>query len=184
MIIGLTGAKFSGKDTVGEAIIQAIGKDGRRAQKVSFAGPLKQALCAMFGWTREQLEDHEFKETPEPITGKTPRLIMQLLGTEFGREALHPEVWLRLADAEVVRMQNNQIVPIITDVRFENESEFLRSRGGILIHVVNPATVVSADTHVSETGVAQGSGDRVFVNDKFMGLDPVRQFAREIAKLR
>ena len=184
MIIGLTGAKFSGKDAVGEAIIQAIGSGGRRAQKVSFAGPLKQALCTMFGWTREQLEDHEFKETPEPITGKSPRLIMQLMGTEFGRALLHPEVWLRLADAEVVRMQNNQIVPIITDVRFENESEFLRSRGGTLIHVINPETRLSEDTHASESGVAHGDGDWVFVNDKSMGLDPVRNFARDIAKLR
>lgn len=84
----------------------------------------------MFGWTREQLEDYDFKETPEPITGKTPRVILQLMGTDFGRDMLHPELWLRLLAADIERMTASGITPVITDVRFENEAAFVRNLGG------------------------------------------------------
>lgn len=181
MIYGMTGAKFSGKDTVGNAIIAARNKAGRRTERVLFAGALKDACCAMFGWTREQLEDYDFKETPEPITGKTPRMILQLMGTDFGRDMLHPEIWLRLLAAEVERMTVNGITPVITDVRFENEADFVRKLGGTLIHVVNPETVSRTDGHASENGVEIKDGDILFTNDKTAGLYPVQQFAESIA---
>jgi hypothetical protein len=156
MFYAMTGAKFSGKDTVARAIINELALRGNTAEKVSFAGPLKEALCVMFGWTYEQIENHEFKETPEPITGKTPRKIMQLLGTEFGRETLHPELWLRIALSTMRKMECNGIVPIITDVRFENEAEFVRSHGGTLIHVdYIQAQALVVFHHVTELILAQ-----------------------------
>lgn len=182
MFYAMTGAKFSGKDTVARAIINELALRGNTAEKVSFAGPLKGALCVMFGWTYEQIENHEFKETPEPITGKTPRKIMQLLGTEFGRETLHPELWLRIALSTMRKMECNGIVPIITDVRFENEAEFVRSHGGTLIHVVNPETVSRTDAHASENGVAFVEGDILFTNDKTAGLQPIMDFAARLIR--
>ena len=182
MIYGMTGLKFSGKDTVGNAIINAHRYNGKRAERVLFAGALKNACCAMFGWTREQLEDYDFKETPEPITGKTPRLILQLMGTDFGRDMLHPELWLRILAADVERMTTNGITPVITDVRFENEADFVRSRGGKLIHVVNPETVSQTDGHASEKGVEFKDGDILFVNDKSAGLQPITDFASRLIR--
>ena len=182
MIYGMTGAQFSGKDTVGNAIIAAFNKSGKRAERVLFAGALKNACCAMFGWTREQLEDYDFKETPEPITGKTPRVILHLMGTDFGRDMLHPELWLRLLAADIERMAANGITPVITDVRFENEAAFVRNLGGTLIHVVNPETVSRTDAHASENGVAFVDGDILFTNDKTAGLQPIKDFASRLIR--
>jgi hypothetical protein len=182
MIYGITGAKFSGKDTVGAAIIDAQYMFGRRAQRLLFAGALKDACCAIFGWTREQLEDHEFKETPEPITGKTPRAIMQMMGTDFGREMLHTDIWLRVLGAEVKRMTTNGITPVITDVRFDNEAEYVRALGGKIVHVVNPETVTRTDAHASENGVVFVEGDVLYTNDKTAGLQPLREFAIRLVK--
>jgi len=66
------------------------------------AGKLKDITCLLIGCTREQLEDREFKETPLGEEWQyeshfsnlvTPRSLMQLLGTECGREILHPNIW-------------------------------------------------------------------------------------------
>lgn len=175
-IFGISGEKFSGKDTVANAIVARYARDGRKAKLVRFAEPLKQSLCTLFGWDRAQLESHEFKETPEPITGKTPRYIMQIMGTEFGRELLHDELWIRLAAVEVERCLQNDIVPILSDVRFENEASMVRAMGGTIVHVINPTNVVRTDVHASENGVSQEPGDCRFINDKNMGLVPVYQF--------
>lgn len=85
-----------------------------------FADKLKDIVCLLIGCTREQLEDREFKESPlseewqtnyyskvtmqqsAPIEEclkeenqlMTPRLFMQLLGTEAGRQILHPNIWV------------------------------------------------------------------------------------------
>lgn len=176
-IFGISGEKFSGKDTVADAIVARYARDGKKAKIIRFAEPLKQSLCTLFGWDRSQLESHEFKETPEPITGKTPRYIMQAMGTEFGRELLHDELWIRLARAEVERCLATDVVPVLSDVRFENEAAMVRSMGGILVHVINPANVVRTDAHASENGVSSAVDDRWFINDKSMGMVPVYQFA-------
>lgn len=184
IIYGICGEKFSGKDTVADAIVSRYARAGRKAQKIAFAAPLKDAVCAMFHWDRSQLEDHEFKENPEPITGKTPRYIMQALGTEFGRVLLHDQIWIRLAAANVERCLKEDVVPILTDVRFENEAAFLRGFvGGHLIHVINPATVTRTDAHPSENGVAKKVGDSTFINDKDKGMIPVYQFVEELVKV-
>lgn len=175
-IFGISGEKFSGKDTVANAIVARYARDGKPAQLIRFAEPLKQSLCTLFGWDRAQLESHEFKETPEPITGKTPRYIMQAMGTEFGRNLLHDEIWIRLAAAQVKRCIDAGIVPILSDVRFENEAAMVRSMGGTVVHVINPTNVVRTDAHASENGVAQQINDHRFINDKTMGMVPVYQY--------
>ena len=119
---------------------------------------------------------------PEPITGKTPRVILQLMGTDFGRDMLHPELWLRLLAADIERMTANGITPVITDARFENEAAFVRNLGGTLIHVVNPETVSRTDAHASENGVAFVDGDILFTNDKTAGLQPIKDFASRLIR--
>lgn len=176
VIFGISGEKFSGKDTVADAIVSRYAREGKKAKIIRFAEPLKQSLCTLFGWDRSQLESHEFKETPEPITGKTPRYIMQAMGTEFGRELLHDEVWIRLAAAEVERCLKDDTVPVLSDVRFENEASMVREMGGVLVHVINPENVIRTDAHASENGVAQRPHDLRFINDKSKGMIPVYQF--------
>lgn len=64
----------------------------------------------------------------------TPRKLLQLLGTECGREIIHPNIW--------VNALFNDYKPtpqypywVITDVRFPNEADAIRERGGIIIKV-------------------------------------------------
>ena len=82
----------------------------------------------------------------------------QKLGTEGGREVFGEDLWLRRCEQEIYKL--SEITPIcgtfiIRDIRFNNEADFVRKRGGTIIHVERPSlgdTGVVRD-HVSERGV-------------------------------
>ena len=81
----------------------------------------------------------------------TPRLLLQLLGTECIRDKVHPNAWVNALFADYKGVNNwsylqeptkeefekDSIYPnwIITDMRFPNELEAVKSRGGITIRV-------------------------------------------------
>ena len=60
MIISIIGKIKSGKDTVANRLLSKL----ENFTEKKFAYPIKNTLCNMIGCTREQLEDHEFKNTP------------------------------------------------------------------------------------------------------------------------
>ena len=217
MIIGISGRKQSGKDTIGR-IIQYLLRDyayidysfeqyfnfetSKTWQIKKFADKLKDMVCMLIGCTREQLEDETFKNTElgeewwyfkgrngslisynenskrsdEDLIKPTPRLLMQLLGTECGREILHPNIWVNSVFADYRRsLRNVKNVPttgmrtsmlqadypnwIITDVRFPNEADAIKQRDGVIIRV-NSGRCNNDDNHPSETGL-----------DKYMNFD-------------
>lgn len=61
----------------------------------------------------------------------TPRLLMQLMGTECGRDIIHPNIWVNSLYANYTENSNW----IVTDVRFPNELKAIEDRGGITIRV-------------------------------------------------
>ena len=126
-LIGISGKARSGKDTVAKW----FGKE-RGAFLSAFAFPIKQAVIGMFapltgiGW--EHFETTELKEAGLPHIGVSPRALAQALGTEFGRECVHPDVWVMMTEAYLKSCQvwgkPNQVV-VMSDLRFENEAEDL-----------------------------------------------------------
>src|ERR1700679_2068879 len=99
MIIGVVGFVGSGKDTVGNILVD-IG-----FIRDSYAAPVKDAVAVIFGWDRNQLEgaigvDRVWREQPDPYWSEkfgkpfSPRLALQLMGTECGRNVYHPNLWV------------------------------------------------------------------------------------------
>jgi len=135
MLIGVVGFISSGKGTVGDLLEQ------RGFKKDSFAKPLKDACAVMFGWPRELLEgdteeSRQWRELDDPFwsekMGKkfSPRLALQLLGTEAGRDVFHKDIWV---NSLLKRAGNDNVV--ITDVRFKNEIKFIQKNNGIVVRV-------------------------------------------------
>ena len=121
----------------------------------------------MFGWTPEQINDRVFKETELSDIGKSPRQLMQLLGTEYGRELVHPDLWLILARKRIEQFMQYRSV-VVSDVRFDNEADMIRSMGGQIIHLVRPG-IGAVAAHKSESGVAVRAGDVEYVNGGTIG---------------
>ena len=71
----------------------------------------------------------------------TVRKLIQLLGTECGRQIIHPNIWVNALFADYRKEVdfNNNLPPnnnwIITDVRFPNELKAIEERGGFVIRV-------------------------------------------------
>ena len=137
MIIGVVGFIGSGKGTVADILVNK--KD---FTKISFADSVKDATAAIFGWPRSLLEgdtdeSREFRETKDEWwsekTGKyiTPRNMLQLIGTEAGRDVIHPDVWV-LSVERKIGMYKNVVIP---DVRFPNEMNFIQKMGGFVVRV-------------------------------------------------
>ena len=138
MIIGLVGFIGCGKGTVGDFLEQ-----DHHFVKDSFAAPLKDAVSTIFGWDRDMVEgstkaSRDWREQPDEFwTAKfgytfTPRLALQLLGTEAGRNVFHPDIWVAsLLNRCNKRMENT----VITDVRFKNEVAAIDREGGIIVRV-------------------------------------------------
>jgi len=143
-----------------------------------FADKLKEIVCLLIGCTREQLEDADFKNkelgkewwyykgrngslipfnddskrSSEDLIKLTPRLLLQLLGTECGRDIIHPNIWVNalmskyncvhcrqnpcsVRHKNLIGMKPNYPNWVITDLRFKNELEAVKDRGGITIRV-------------------------------------------------
>jgi hypothetical protein len=135
MIIGLVGFIGSGKGTVGD-IFESHGYI-----KDSFAKPLKDACSMMFGWPRELLEgdtevSRKWREEPDNFWSEkfghafSPRLALQLMGTEAGRDVFHKDIWVM---SLLNRAKGKNVV--VTDVRFKNEIEYIQNNGGRIIRV-------------------------------------------------
>lgn len=164
LLIGLTGPMGCGKTTVATHLIREHG-----FTEYSFASPLKDMLCAMLGITEIRLEELKRSELPilperngEPFPSM--RRALQTIGTEWGRQQIHSELWLALAEQRIAAMSNwlsmDRIV--ISDVRFENEADFIRQKGGIVIHI-QPENRTH-HTHASESGVRIEASDYVLAN--------------------
>lgn len=140
MIIGLVGWIGSGKNTVADIL-----STQHNYRKDSFAAPLKDATANIFNWPRKTLEgdtDHSrhFRECVDPywanklqIKNFTPRLALQIVGTELFREHFHPKIWLDSLEHRYIA--GGQKPTIITDCRFRNELAFIKQMGGFTIRV-------------------------------------------------
>jgi hypothetical protein len=149
MLIGLCGAAGAGKNTVAEMLV------GFR--QIAFADPLYECVAAITGLPAERLRDRDAKEAVIDWLGKSPRQLLQIMGTEFGREMVHPELWIKIAMARIADDLAAGRNVVITDVRFDNEAQAVVAAGGECWRVVRKGwRCLDAGTamHPSEAGVS------------------------------
>lgn len=189
-LIGICGPAGSGKDTLA---------DGIAAMdvyfKYAFADPIKAAINVMFGFGPVHWQNREWKEEPMPWLSRqltredvpevpgaigefacpSPRSLMQSLGTDWGRDMVDQELWLKIAQQKFAKvnttaqMQGGRIIGlgmIIPDVRFNNEAQWIKDAGGLLLQIDRPSLEpISENSHASEAGLDPALIDAVIVND-------------------
>jgi hypothetical protein len=162
-VVALAGAAGSGKDTAADYLVKQYGY-----ARYAFAGPLKAALNAMFGWTMAMWNDREWKERVLSDVGKSPRQMAQTLGTEWGRELVNRDLWMMLAARAVSSAHINGFDGIVfTDCRFANEAEFVLAQSGFVLQIVRPG-VSAVSAHVSEKTLPAHLISSTIVNDSSM----------------
>jgi hypothetical protein len=149
-IIGLAGSSGVGKSTLAKHLV-SLGYT-----KYAFAEPLKKGIQCMFGLTDDQVYTQKGKELIDDFWGTTPREILQYVGTEFFRNGISKllknidsNFWIKAFEKVYDQKQKNEygekIKYVIDDVRFINEVEFIKSKGGIVFHITRPTISYSEE---------------------------------------
>ena len=180
MILGLHGKMGAGKNAAASRLpllteIPVV--------EVSYARKLKESVCALFGIALEDLEI--WKNRPDrmvslgglydglgyvPLKERTMtfREFLQRYGTEAHREVFGEDFWLDAAlplDGDY-----SDALYVVTDCRFQNEADRIRSLGGSVIKIVGP--VVETGSHVSEQTLrCDYTIDNTVRGDDFANLD-------------
>ena len=157
-LIGLIGVKKSGKDTVGNYLIENFG-----FTRYAFGDPVKNICKTLFDLSDEQLTDHKLKEEKDERWDVSPREMFQRIGTEFGQFELfkifpelkkkikYREIWVKLFEEWTQKNTDKKVV--ITDVRFKHEAKKIKDLGGINIRINR--NFDKKDNHISEVELNQ-----------------------------
>jgi len=187
MIIGITGLKRSGKDTIADYI-----KDKYNYKKMALADSLKKACQEIFLFDDDQLWGDK-KDLIDARYNTTPRKILQVVGSELFQFDIYnyiPEIskavplrmlWVNRVLLEIYKMQNKapihstekmyqgyfgedkELDIVISDVRFPHEALAIQKFNGIVIKVIRNGLKV--DDHISEKSVDDIQCEYTIIND-------------------
>lgn len=153
-LIGLTGLAGTGKDSAALYLCQEYG-----FVQAAFADPIRSMVLQFLeeaGLDHAWVTERRLKEQPIQGLQVSARALMQTLGTEVGR-ALHRDLWVRHLALRLGLDGQAGSTPVhdrivISDVRFGNESAWLRARGGRLVRL-HRDTAAGVRPHASELQV-------------------------------
>jgi len=176
VLYGICGTKGHGKDTFASLVVEA----GKGFTVAAFANSLKRICQRVFGLSEAQCYDPDQKETPLPqplvldnflaglsretgldlpavgLVAYTPREVLQYVGTEYIRST-QEDYWLHRAFADI----GSASKVLITDLRFLNEADALRSRGGKVVRILRIDKPGAVDDHASEACLEQIKPDLI-----------------------
>jgi hypothetical protein len=134
MIIGLCGFAGSGKGTLADILVE-----NHNFRKISFATKLKDVASVMFGWDRdllegitdesrawrEEIDEYWSNELEQEVT---PRIVLQIFGTDCVRNNLHNNIWVSIVKKTLI--DNPDVNWVIPDIRFPNEVDVIQQLNG------------------------------------------------------
>lgn len=174
LIIGFRGKKGVGKNFVAHLTESVIMENavGVRSVQLAFADPIKRFCIDVLGLDEKQCygEDADkntftkypwsnmplhIRETyPDKRGCMTAREVMQVFGTDFCRDCFCKDIWLDATKRRIDRLSKQGFYWfLITDVRFKNECEAIRSWGGEIWEIQGPQRgqdEAKKDSHPSE----------------------------------
>lgn len=181
-IIGLNGYARSGKDAAASALVA----DGW--ERIAFADVLRDIAYAIDPFVQIggfPPGDYARLSTVVDRLGwdaakgshKDVRRLLQRLGTEGGRDILGKNIWI---DTAFKRARMDGAGLVITDVRFQNEAEAIRERGGKVVRLNRPG-VGPVNEHSSDNAMEGFIFDAYIYNGGPLTelYDSIRKIANE-----
>lgn len=150
-LLGLTGLKQSGKDTVFKILEKQLAP--KKVVRVAFADALKKEVAKGCGVSLEFLEKNK----------DNFRLILQGWGTDFRRKLLGEDYWLKIVAKQILALSDDVELVVVTDVRFHNEAELIKKSGGSIWRVVRNVSS-PIDQHSSEQELLSIYEDKTIFN--------------------
>ena len=160
VVVGISGYARSGKDTVAQEFVKHHGYE-----RIALADALKTFLyhlnpVAMTSprWRVAEVVERVGWEDAKKVL--EIRGLLQRLGTDAGRTVLGDEIWI-----DTLFFSDHGARIVVPDVRFPNEADAIKSRGGFMVRVNRPG-VGPVNGHQSETALEDYAFDYVIENDR------------------
>ena len=162
MIIGLTGYAQSGKDTVAQILVDKFG-----FTRVAFADPIRDfcyQVNPIVGWVAgeaimlKNVVDRDGWD--EAKKSDSVRRTLQNVGVA-ARDNFGDTFWIVRAFEKVKDAENI----VVTDVRFRNEADYIKSYENSQIWRVRRPGVTAVNSHVSESQMENYKVDQIFANN-------------------
>lgn len=192
MLIAFSGVKFSGKDTAAEALIKSYkfkrvaladklkdicsssfhipreDMDNPDLKELPFETPIvikPEHIETLLGLLQVNGFDFNFEQTQAAILKeflgrqlKSIREVLQIVGTDICRTHIKDDIWLDYISKSINPFENL----VITDARFKNERDYLKSLGATLI-LIKRGTVDQPSSHISENQLGEDKDYDVIV---------------------
>lgn len=153
-VVGLSGKARSGKNFLAQRVVRPMG-----FSPWALATPLKQEAVIRHNAPVDEVFGIGGIEKSLKV-----RKLLQVLGTEEGRDKYGEDVWLKFAELfMLMQYESGQDRFVIPDVRFPNEVQWVQSLGG-KVYRINGRGGLAGDAaeHPSETAL-----------DDYVGFDKV-----------
>lgn len=171
-IIGVTGLKRAGKDTIADYLYYRY-----NYQKRHFATPIKSMISALLRHIEIEnptLYVDDQKEINLPVLNVSYRKLAQTLGTEWGRGLIDNDIWINIAKHHC---KNNNFV-CFADVRFDNEAKLIADLGGIIIKINRGSNEYLMDIHPSELGISDK-----YINYTISNIGTIRDIHNKVDEI-
>lgn len=133
MVIGISGKIGSGKDAFADLFIEHVYEEyGAAFENKKFAYNLKKIVSVLAGIPMEDVLSREGKLKYLPEWGMTVGEMQQKVGTEAVRNNIHNDAWVLSLFGTY---KEDEDYWIVTDVRFKNEAEIIKKKGGVIIRL-------------------------------------------------
>jgi len=168
-LIGLCGFARSGKNAFGDMLKDICSEQtGNKscAQTLSFAYALRKELDS---FTTAKLGISSFTEDPEKKEIIRPLLVCW--GTDIMRNKIDKNYWVKKIQKPVEINRKNKISSIITDVRFENELDWIRQNKGISIFIEREGVEPKNNDELNFTQPLKQKCDYIFSWPNLNNLD-------------
>lgn len=164
-LIGFSGYAFAGKDTLADQFVER-----NHFTKTYMSKPLEKALLALdpyinvggtvgrYSWLHKKVGYDKSKENPEV------RRLLQILGTEIGREMFGQDAWLNLVFKEIEEEWSFGVNVCLTGVRYHNEMARVRDSGGVMVWVDRPG-YRPVNSHSSDNTLTREDCDIQIINN-------------------
>lgn len=165
-LIGIAGKAGSGKDVAADFLRTRYNFD-----QYKMSGQIKAGLAAMFDLDPSAVEGSKERTLVGDVT---IRQALQTLGTDWGRNLLHSGIWIeglarRWDELNAFNHVTYGELPglVISDIRFDNEADWITNNGGVVIRIDRPRCMNSRSVpdHASEQGIDEACIDTVVDND-------------------
>ncbi len=149
-VILISGKMGSGKTTLANNLVAALKAKGKTVEALKFAAPL---------YAMHDAVGHVAKQYGIPFDKKEGTLL-QLLGTEWGRNLKGQDVWVNAVKHQIAQEWGLDYV-LIDDARFENEFDAFPEAFSIRLEANEENRKARAEgwrpnsTHASETSLDQ-----------------------------